>query len=124
MGAFLLRYWRSRVRFTYNLFFLARGTLAVPGWIFLPIWFIEQIYFASLTPAEAGGVAYAAHAAGFGFGLIAALVHQATGFEKRYVAPAIESRPRIVTPAKPRVPPSSGRKRPRAPASARAPCAS
>jgi membrane associated rhomboid family serine protease len=51
--------------------------------VFLPLWFVQQLYFASLTPPEAGGVGFAAHAAGFGFGVIAALVHQATGLQKR-----------------------------------------
>jgi len=103
MGAFLLRYWRSNVHFFYSLFFIWKGTFAVPGWIFLPLWFIQQVYFASLTPVEAGGVGFAAHAAGFGFGVIAALVHQATGFQRRYVPPHIESHPRGAVPVKPAI---------------------
>jgi membrane associated rhomboid family serine protease len=101
MGAFVMRYWRSDVRYFYSILFLIGGTFLVPGWTLLPIWFIEQLYFASLTPAEAGGVAFVAHAAGFGFGVVAALLYQATGLERRYVAPRIESQPSAAVVSKP-----------------------
>lgn len=101
MGAFLIRYWRTRVRFFYMIFIFLRGTFSVPAWLLLPLWFIEQVYLASITPAEAGGVAYVSHATGFGFGVVAGLLYQISGLERRYVAPRIEARTGATVVSKP-----------------------
>ncbi|HUK12608.1 MAG TPA: rhomboid family intramembrane serine protease, partial [Thermoanaerobaculaceae bacterium] len=91
MGAFLIRFARTRVRFFYVLwlFLLVRwGTVTVPAWVVLPLWLLQNLFFAGLSSQS--GVAYWAHVGGFGFGCAAALAIRQLKVEERYVAPAIE----------------------------------
>ena len=90
MGAFLVRFVRAKIRFFYFYFFfiIRSGTVDLPAWIVLPLWFLQQLFFAGLT-AESG-VAYRAHVGGFVFGFLAALVIKQLHIEERFVAPKIE----------------------------------
>jgi membrane associated rhomboid family serine protease len=90
MGAFLVRFVRTKIRFFYFYFFfiIRSGTVDLPAWIVLPLWFLQQLFFAGLT-AESG-VAYRAHVGGFVFGFLAALVIKQLRIEERFVAPKIE----------------------------------
>lgn len=93
MGAFLVRMYRSRMRFLwlpFPLFFWWRVRVLIPAFLFLPLWFAEQFWLATSTN-EAGGVALWAHVGGFLFGVAFAIVVWATGVEKRFIHPAIES---------------------------------
>src|SRR5664280_1883431 len=90
MGAFLVRFVCAKVRFFYFYFFVLfrTGTIDLPAWIVLPLWFLEQLFFAGLT--QDSGVAYRAHVGGFAFGFLAALAIKALRIEERFIAPKIE----------------------------------
>jgi len=90
MGAFLVRFVRTKIRFfyAYFIFVFRTGTVDLPAWIVLPLWFLQQVFFAGLT-AESG-VAYRAHVGGFAFGFLAALAIKYLRIEERFVAPGIE----------------------------------
>jgi membrane associated rhomboid family serine protease len=53
--------------------------LAWPAWVFLGLWLLEQLYFASFG-ATTLGVAFGAHLGGFAFGLVAAAALKALGW--------------------------------------------
>ncbi len=90
MGAFLVRFVRAKVRFFYFYFMIVfrTGTVDLPAWIVLPLWFLEQLFFAGLS--RESGVAYRAHVGGFAFGFVAALAIKALRIEERFIAPKIE----------------------------------
>lgn len=93
MGAFLVRYWNTKIRFFYWLGLAIRGTFDAPSWLMLPIWFVTQIFFAAMFDSGAGGgVAYLAHAAGFAFGAGSALVIRRLDIEERYIQGTIEAK--------------------------------
>ncbi len=90
MGAFLVRFVRRKVRFFYFYFmlFFRTGTIDLPAWLVLPLWFLEQLLFAGLS--RESGVAYRAHVGGFAFGFAAAFAIKALRIEERFIAPGIE----------------------------------
>jgi membrane associated rhomboid family serine protease len=90
MGAFLVRFVRRKIRFLYFYFIVMfrTGTVDLPAWVVLPLWFLEQIFFAGL--AGSSGVAYRAHVGGFLFGFVAALAIKQLRIEEKYIAPKIE----------------------------------
>jgi membrane associated rhomboid family serine protease len=90
MGAFLVRFVRAKIRFFYFyfVFIIRSGTVDLPAWIVLPLWFLQQLFFAGL--AAASGVAYRAHVGGFAFGFLAALAIKQLRIEERFIAPGIE----------------------------------
>ena len=93
MGAFAVRFWRVRVHFWYFylLIRLHRGTVMLPAYFVLSIWFLYQLVMGLLL-REHVSVALLGHAGGFAFGALAAGVVQITGFERRFMAPAIEQK--------------------------------
>ena len=87
MGAFLVCFARTKIKFFYWLGFFF-GTFSAPAWLMLPLWFVNEILTASLMDAinpggGGGGVAYWAHVGGFGFGVTAALAIRFAGIEER-----------------------------------------
>jgi membrane associated rhomboid family serine protease len=90
MGAFLVRFVRTKIRFFYFyfLFLFRSGTVDLPAWIVLPLWFLQQLFFAGLSTSS--GVAYRAHVGGFAFGFLAALAIKQLRIEERFIAPGIE----------------------------------
>jgi membrane associated rhomboid family serine protease len=72
MGGYLLLFPRAKVdvAFIFVIFF---RIFAIPAWIVLGIWFAIQIFSGAMTPSDAGGVAYWAHAGGFAAGLMLTL---------------------------------------------------
>lgn len=90
MGAFLVRFVRTKIRFFYFYFFfiIRSGTVDLPAWIVLPLWFLQQLFFAGLSTSS--GVAYRAHVGGFIFGFLAALAIKQLRIEERFIAPGIE----------------------------------
>jgi membrane associated rhomboid family serine protease len=94
MGAFLVRYWSTKIRFFYMFGFFFRGTFSAPAWVMLPLWFGQQLFLAALTHdlGEGGGVAYWAHVGGFLFGLGAAGAIKAGRIEERYIHPVLEGK--------------------------------
>jgi len=73
MGAYLVLYPRARINsiIILGFFVLFRK---IPAWVLLGVWFLSQFL---IDPTS--GVAWAAHVAGFVFGVIVGLVLRATG---------------------------------------------
>jgi len=89
MGAFMVRFARTRIRFLYVLFLLRAGTFTTPAWFMLGLWLLQQLFYASLV-SEGSAVAYGAHAGGFLAGAVAALIIKRFGVEEKVINPAIE----------------------------------
>ncbi len=72
MGGFLVTYPRDQIRTLLFLFVFVRMTY-ISAALLIAIWFVLQLLsIGSITPAQAGGVAYLAHVGGFIFGAVAA----------------------------------------------------
>lgn len=95
MGAFLVRYWKTRIEFFYLIFFFVRGTFKAPAFVMLPLWFVLELFNARAmdvaNPGGGGGVAHWAHVWGFLFGVAVALVMLKTRTEERHLSPRIEA---------------------------------
>ena len=91
MGAFMIRRYRTKVRFAYFLWFFLRpyvGVFSIYAGIALPIWFVQQIIGASWS-MEAG-TAYWAHIGGFIFGAVIGASLKFFGVEQKYIEPMVE----------------------------------
>jgi membrane associated rhomboid family serine protease len=94
MGAFTIRHFWTKIKFFYFFILIFKpyvGTFYLPAFVFLPVWFIGQMVLRYLDGYLGGvtNVAYTAHIAGFSAGLIAALAMRITGFEERFLTPAV-----------------------------------
>ena len=69
MGAYLLLHPRSKILTLIPIFFFFQF-VEIPAFIFLGFWLFLQLFSASLTPRNVGGVAFWAHIGGFVAGLI------------------------------------------------------
>ncbi|MGM0483167.1 MAG: rhomboid family intramembrane serine protease [Candidatus Krumholzibacteriota bacterium] len=87
MGAFTVIHFRTRIKMFYFFLFFFRpyfGTFFLPAFVFLPLWFLQQVALKHLSDMAGGSnVAYIAHIAGYLFGVITALIFKVTGFEQR-----------------------------------------
>lgn len=97
LGAFLVRYWSTRINFAYFFFFgfrWIRGTFQSPAWVMIPLWFGTELFQAWLfhSAGLGNGVAYGAHVGGFLFGVAAALLVSTLKLEQRFIHSAIESK--------------------------------
>jgi len=93
MGAFLVRYWKVRIKFIFIIFPLIGKSFRAPAWVMLPLWFILEIYSARIMDTinqGAGGVAHWAHIWGFIFGVICALGMKYFQVEEKHINPKIE----------------------------------
>ena len=92
MGAYLVRFAKSKVEFIF-VPFLLRPTFNfrffVPAFVVLPMWFVQQ-YFEMRFSEAGSGVAFSAHVGGFVYGAAFALIVMLTGVEEKHVAPAIK----------------------------------
>ena len=91
MGAFLLRLGRSRIRFLilpFPLIPAIRFKPLLPAFVVLPMWLLQQLWYAQQS--HAGGVAWWAHVGGFLFGFAAAGVLKLARIEETVIHPAIE----------------------------------
>ena len=81
MGAYLVKFPRSRVKMLAFLLFIF--TFELPAWLMLIYWFALQVFggVGSVTEAAQGGVAFFAHVGGFVTG---AVLVNAMGPRKRY----------------------------------------
>jgi membrane associated rhomboid family serine protease len=93
MGAFLIRYGTTKIKFFY-LFLLIRGTFRAPAWLMIPIWFVGQVWMGLLTSELdiQAGVAYWAHIGGFALGVGVAWFMASKKIEERFVHPNIENK--------------------------------
>jgi membrane associated rhomboid family serine protease len=101
MGAFLVRYWNTKIKFFYWIFFFMVGTFEAPAWLMLPLWFLKELTFAqamdAVTPGEGGGgVAFWAHVWGFVFGVAVAVAIAYFRIEERWINRSIESKVTLV----------------------------
>jgi membrane associated rhomboid family serine protease len=69
MGAYLFLYPRSKILTLIPIFFFFQF-VEIPAFIFLVFWLFVQVFSASLTATNVGGVAFWAHIGGFVAGLI------------------------------------------------------
>jgi membrane associated rhomboid family serine protease len=81
MGAFMVCFARTRIRFVY-WYFLRVGWFRAPAYLMLPLWLLQEVLYA-LAQSSGGSVAHWAHAGGFVYGVGFALVLRATGWEAR-----------------------------------------
>ncbi|PYQ30668.1 MAG: hypothetical protein DMF56_07620 [Acidobacteria bacterium] len=88
MGAYLVRFFHSKVEFLLVSLFYRTKFLA-PAFVVLPLWLMQQMWELQ-TEAGGGGVAFSAHIGGFLYGAVVALLVKATSFEEKYVNPAVE----------------------------------
>lgn len=99
MGAFLVRYWRTRIKFVFIIFPLIGRSFKAPAWVMLPLWFILELYsariMATINPGG-GGVAHWAHIWGFIFGVACALGMKHFRVEEKYINPKIEQKTTFV----------------------------
>jgi membrane associated rhomboid family serine protease len=97
MGAFLIRYWKTKIEFLFVLFPLIfiRWKFKAPAWLMLPLWFLLEFFNArvmdAINPQGGGGVAHWAHVWGFVFGMVAALGVKYFKIEEKYVRPKIDA---------------------------------
>ena len=97
LGAFLVRYWSTKIKFAY-FFFLGlrwmRGTFEAPAFLMLPLWFANELLQAWLwgRVGLSDGIAYWAHVGGFLFGVSGALLVSRLKIEERFIHSAIESK--------------------------------
>ncbi len=99
MGAFLIRYWKTKIKFFYIFFLFIRGTFKAPAWVMLPIWLALEIFSVNAIDsvnAEGGGVAHWAHIWGFIFGVVVAAGIKRFKIEEKYVHPKIEAQVHFV----------------------------
>ncbi len=80
MGAFLVGYATTKIRFLYFLFIRPR-TFWAPAYVMLPLWAGLELLWG--LAGGGSGVAHWAHVTGFGFGFAVALAVRLSGLEKR-----------------------------------------
>jgi membrane associated rhomboid family serine protease len=103
MGAFLVRYFKTKIKFFYLFFPFARGTFKAPAWLMLPLWLFLELVNAKLmdaiNPGGGSGVAHWAHIWGFIFGFFFAIGMNYFQIEEKYIHKKIESKISLVEPA-------------------------
>jgi membrane associated rhomboid family serine protease len=95
MGAFLVKYWKTKMRFFYWIAFFFRGTFEAPAFVMLPLWLLLEIFNAKVVDsinAQGGGVAHWAHVWGFVLGAGVALAMMYFKIEEKYIHPKIEAK--------------------------------
>ena len=96
MGAFLIRYLKTKITFFYFFFPFFRGTFQAPAWVMLPLWLLLQIFNArmidSVNSQGGGGVAYWAHIWGFVLGAAVAYGMKVFKVEEKYIHTKIEAK--------------------------------
>ncbi len=93
MGAFLVRFWRAKLR--YLAWFVVVGfTFSAPAWLMLPLWFAGEFLMArvseAVNPNGGAGVAYWAHVGGFAFGALVAVAMRAVRIEERWMDQVVD----------------------------------
>ena len=97
MGAFLIKYWKIKIRFFYFIFPIFRGTFSAPAWLMLPLWVVLELFNAKIidsfnTGGGGGGVAHWAHIWGFVVGMVVALGITRFKVEEKHIKPKIDAK--------------------------------
>lgn len=82
MGAFTVWFAATRIHIVlvYALGLVPRlKPLAIPAWLFLGLWLLQQLFWATLTHRSSVGVAFWAHVGGFACGVVGALAFNMIG---------------------------------------------
>ena len=85
MGAFLVRFPKTKIRMMWAFFFgfrLWRYKFNAPAYALLPLWLAQELLSGMFT-GESGGVAHWAHIGGFAAGALLALALRSTGLEQK-----------------------------------------
>lgn len=96
MGAFMVRLYDTRIHFVYLIFMFRflRGRFSAPAYLMLPLWLLQQFWQAA--SAGSSGVAFWAHIGGFVFGAAVAALFQVTGFEQKFITPALDKKTAVL----------------------------
>lgn len=96
MGAFAVRFAKTKIHMFYMWGFWRRGTFWAPAWIMLGLWFGEQAIYAAIGEAYGsggdGGVAFLAHVGGFLFGVAVAVAMKRLRVEEEHLGPKLEAK--------------------------------
>ncbi len=86
MGAYIVMFPKSRIRMFFLLFFTV---FYIPAWIFLGIWFVQQLSSGlgvlGMSAQDSGGIAWWAHIGGFAFGLLSGYYYRQRFMTDRYI---------------------------------------
>jgi len=95
MGAFLIRYWNTKIEFFYFFFVFIRGTFKAPAWLMMPLWVGLEFFNArsmdAVNPGGGGSVAHWVHVWGFVFGVAVAVTMKILRIEEKFIHPKIEA---------------------------------
>jgi membrane associated rhomboid family serine protease len=80
MGAFLVSFAKTRIRFVYWIY-LRPGMFSAPAYVMLPLWLLENLVWGLVDVGD--GVAYWAHVGGFAFGLSVAIALRVSGWDRK-----------------------------------------
>ncbi|MBU1167930.1 MAG: rhomboid family intramembrane serine protease [Proteobacteria bacterium] len=95
MGAFLIRFFRTRIYFFYFIIIFIKiwtGRFLAPAFIVLPLWLLQQAVFAIFDDGSGGGVAFWAHIGGFSYGCLFALFMKFFTIEEKFIAHSIDKK--------------------------------
>lgn len=96
MGAFLIRYWNTKIDFLFLIIVIRVARFKAPAWLMLPLWFLLELLNArvmdTISPSGGAGVAHWAHVWGFVFGLAAGIGLKFFKMEEKYIQPKIETK--------------------------------
>jgi membrane associated rhomboid family serine protease len=98
MGAFLIRLYDTKIQFVYFIFLGLRpkvGKFSAPAYVMLPLWFLDQLWEASVS-GETSGVGFWAHIGGFVFGAIVATLFKVSGFESKVISPVLDKKTSVL----------------------------
>lgn len=93
MGAFIIRFWNTKIRFAYWIW-ISIGTFDAPAWVMLIIYLGRDLVFALFSGKWLPGgtdVAHWAHVGGFAFGIAAALFMKKKNIEEKYINPKLDA---------------------------------
>ena len=96
MGAFMVRLYNTKISFFYMIWLWVRGTFKAPAYIMLPLWLLQQFFYAMLDEGGSYGVAFWAHIGGFFFGSLFAFAMMKFQIEEKYITPRIEKKVGLV----------------------------
>ncbi|MCP5051765.1 MAG: rhomboid family intramembrane serine protease [bacterium] len=98
MGAFLVRYWNTRIRFVFLIAWIIPGTLKAPAWLMLPLWLLKEFLSAKLVDSASkyggggSGIAHWVHVWGFVFGFLIAILLKFFKVEEKLINPKVETK--------------------------------
>ena len=90
MGAYLVRFFRSKVELLFVPFLwrpMLHFRFFLPAFVVLPLWFGQQLW--EMQSESGSGVAFSAHVGGFVFGVMFAGALGAMRFEQKFVDPMV-----------------------------------